>query len=83
MKQAIENSRWLGLARLQRGWCYLQVTGFEPHLWPVEFFADNKVSPLNPKTCAMCFNNLAPSYQKHMSSTNQKMTMAPEQKHNS
>ena len=41
-------SRWRnGLARLQQWLCYLQGPGFESHLLPVEFFACNKVSPLN------------------------------------
>ena len=41
-------SRWRnGLVRLQQWPCYLQGPEFESHLLPVEFFACNKVSPLN------------------------------------
>ena len=41
-------SRWCnGLACLQQWLCYLQGPGFESHLRQVEFFACNKVSPLN------------------------------------
>ena len=37
-----EVSRWRnGLARLQQWPCYLQGTGFESHLAPVEFFTCN------------------------------------------
>ena len=44
-------SRWRnGLVRLQQSPCYLQGPGFESHLRPVEFFAYNKVSPLNYRT---------------------------------
>ena len=63
-------SWWLnGLARLQLRPCYLRGPGFKSHLWPVKFFACNKVFPqsnLNAKICAMCLNKLATSYQGHM-----------------
>ena len=55
-------ARWRnGLARLQYNPCYLQGPGFESHLWPVEFFICNKISPLNNRTpnaniCSMCPN---------------------------
>ena len=40
--------RWHnGSARWQQWPCYLHEPGFESHLWPVEFFTCNKVSPLN------------------------------------
>ena len=41
-------ARWgNGLACLQQWLCYLKGPGFESHLQPVEFFACNKVSPVN------------------------------------
>ena len=54
-------SRWRnGLARLQQWPCYLQGPGFESHLRPVEFFACNKVSPLNNRTLTLTSVPCAP-----------------------
>ena len=55
----------IGLVRLQQWLCYLQGPGFEFRLRPVEFFACNKVSPLNNRIpiCVMCPNYLARGYQ--------------------
>ena len=47
-------ARWCnGLACLQQWPCYRQRPGFESHLRPVEFFACNKVSPLNNRIPAL------------------------------
>ena len=65
-------SRWCnGLARLRQWPCYLQGPGLESHLWPVEFFTCNKVSPLNNRTSMLTYvscvpNYLAQSYQRHI-----------------
>ena len=56
-----------GLAHLQQWPCYLQEPGFESHL-QTEFFACNKVSPLNNQICATCPYRLAQNYQRHVES---------------
>ena len=58
-----------GLVHLQQWSRYLQGPGFESHLRPVDFFACNKVSPLNSLThnaniCAMCRNHLSWTFIK-------------------
>ena len=63
----IKQSRWRnGLARLQQWLCYLQEPGFEPHLWPMEFFICNQVSPLTNQ-CPNKQTHVLPGYRSKLS----------------